>query len=57
VAFLAREHLLLADTATRRDISGDVVCASRGRWGSSPSRVLSVLTTADAVATGPAASS
>jgi [protein-PII] uridylyltransferase len=59
VAFLVREHLLLADTATRRDISEEDVVLRVARAVGDRRRLamLSVLTTADAVATGPAASS
>jgi [protein-PII] uridylyltransferase len=59
VVFLVREHLLLADTATRRDISEEEVVLRVARTVGDRRRLamLSVLTTADAVATGPAASS
>jgi [protein-PII] uridylyltransferase len=59
VAFLVREHLLLADTATRRDISEEEVVLRVARAVGDRRRLamLSVLTTADAAATGPAASS
>lgn len=55
--FLVREHLLLADTATRRDLSDeDLVVHVAARVGDERRlAVLYLLTAADALATGPAA--
>jgi [protein-PII] uridylyltransferase len=58
VLFLVREHLLLSDTATRRNVGDeDVVLRVASRVGG-PRRLalLYLLTVADARATGPAAS-
>lgn len=57
VAFLVREHLLLARTAGRRDLEDDsLLTGLAGRVGSlSRLHLLHLLTTADSVATGPAA--
>ena len=58
VLFLVREHLLLSDTATRRDMEDEALIGEvAGRIGD-PRRLamLYVLTVADALATGPAAS-
>jgi [protein-PII] uridylyltransferase len=59
VVFLVREHLLLADTATRRDITEEEVVLRVARAVGDRRRLamLAVLTGADAAATGPAASS
>ncbi len=57
VAFLVREHLYLADTASRRDLADrDVAAACASRAGT-PDRLnmLMLLTYADARATGPSA--
>jgi [protein-PII] uridylyltransferase len=56
VTFLAREHLLLADTATRRNLEDqDLILHVAARIGT-PSRLaaLYLLTVADAQSTGPA---
>jgi [protein-PII] uridylyltransferase len=57
VAFLVREHLYLADTASRRDLSDrDVVAACAARAGTMDRlNMLLLLTYADARATGPSA--
>jgi [protein-PII] uridylyltransferase len=59
VLFLVRHHLLLADTATRRDIGEEEVVLRVARSVGDERRLsmLSVVTMADAAATGPAASS
>ena len=56
VEFLVREHLLLAETATRRDLGDEsVVAAAAGRIATPERlRMLYLLTWADARATGPA---
>lgn len=57
VLFLVREHLLLSDTATRRDLQDeDLIVRIAARVGD-PQRLalLYLLTMADGVATGPAA--
>jgi len=57
VAFLVREHLYLADTASRRDLSDrDVAAACAARAGTMDRlNMLLLLTYADARATGPSA--
>jgi [protein-PII] uridylyltransferase len=57
VAALVRHHLLLADTATRRDLDDPGVIAGVVATLGSPRRVhlLHLLTVADGLATGPAA--
>ncbi len=57
VAALVRHHLLLADTATRRDTDDPAVLAGVARLVGSPDRLrlLYVLTRADGLATGPLA--
>ncbi|NDY57624.1 [protein-PII] uridylyltransferase [Desulfovibrio sulfodismutans] len=57
VAFLVREHLFLADTASRRDLSDrDVAAACAARAGTMDRlNMLLLLTYADARATGPSA--
>ncbi len=57
VAFLVREHLYLADTASRRDLSDrDVAAACAARVGTMDRlNMLLLLTYADARATGPSA--
>lgn len=59
VAFLVAEHLLLADTAVRRDLEDeDVLLRVAARAGTLERlAALAVLTAADAAATGPAARS
>jgi [protein-PII] uridylyltransferase len=56
--FLVREHLLLSDTATRRDLEDEaLILEVAGRVGDPRHlAMLYVLTVADALATGPAAS-
>jgi [protein-PII] uridylyltransferase len=58
VAFLVREHLLLADTAARRDLSDENLVVDVAARIGDPERLamLYVLTVADAEATGPHAS-
>ena len=58
VLFLVREHLLLSDTATRRDVEDeDVVLQTAARIGDQRRlAMLYLLTLADAHATGPSAS-
>lgn len=55
VAMLVRDHLLLADTATRRDISDGAVVETVARKVENPRRLrlLYLLTAADGRATGP----
>lgn len=57
VAFLVRNHLLLADTATRRDLSDESVVVDCGNRVGSVERLkmLYLLTYADSRATGPKA--
>jgi [protein-PII] uridylyltransferase len=57
VAFLVREHLYLADTASRRDLTDrDVIAACAARAGTMDRlNMLLLLTYADARATGPSA--
>jgi [protein-PII] uridylyltransferase len=57
VAALVRHHLLLVDTATRRDLDDPTVIAGVVATLGSPGRVhlLHLLTVADGLATGPAA--
>jgi len=57
IGWLVRSHLLLADTATRRDLSDEATIArfARAVGGSDRLRLLYVLTIADSRATGPAA--
>lgn len=59
VAFLVREHLLLSDTATRRDLSDENLILDVSARVEEPERLamLYVLTVADAEATGAHASS
>jgi [protein-PII] uridylyltransferase len=56
--FLVREHLLLSDTATRRDLEDEALILEVAARVGDPRRLamLYVLTVADAMATGPAAS-
>ncbi len=55
VAFLVRQHLLLADTAARRDLEDPVLLARLAETIGSVSRLqmLYVLTVADSMSTGP----
>ena len=55
VLFLVRHHLLLSDTATRRDLSDEDLVLDVAASVGSPERLamLYVLTVADAMATGP----
>lgn len=57
IAVLVRQHLLLADTATRRDLDdGGVIEKTAKAIGSAQRiRLLYILTVADGMATGPAA--
>jgi [protein-PII] uridylyltransferase len=57
LAWLVRHHLLLADTATRRDLSDESTIVRFGRTVGSTERLdlLYVLTVGDSRATGPAA--
>ena len=57
VSFLVREHLLLAKTATRRDINEEETAISCARTIEDPERLkmLYLLTVADSQATGPKA--
>ena len=57
VAALVRHHLLLADTATRRDLDDGSVIERVAKTVGTPNRLryLYILTTADGRATGPAA--
>jgi len=57
VSFLIREHLLLAKTATRRDIHDEETAIFCARRAQDPDRLkmLYLLTVADSIATGPKA--
>ncbi|MBV9665822.1 MAG: [protein-PII] uridylyltransferase [Actinobacteria bacterium] len=57
LVFLVREHLLLPDTATRRDLSDETVAEGVARAVGTLERLelLAALTEADALATGPSA--
>jgi len=58
VLFLVAEHLLLSDTATRRDLEDDALILDVAARIGTPERLamLYLMTVADAMATGPAAS-
>jgi len=59
VLFLVREHLLLSDTATRRNLADEDLIIHVAARAHDPARLamLYLLTVADALATGPGASS